>query len=929
MAAPAPTSLRRSLPCALHAALALSLVAMAPACGGGGGSAAAAPSVPAPTNLAYPTNPAVYVKGTAIAANTPTVSGGAVATYSVSPALPAGLALNAATGSLTGTPSAVAAPATYTVSAANAGGSATASLSLRVNDLAPAFDYASTDLVLGKDAPLTPLTPTSTGGVVVSWSIAPALPAGLSLNPASGALSGTPTAAAAPQAYTVTATNSGGSLGKELNLTVIGAPPVIASFGGPALVDMGNPATLAWAISGDPAAAISINGAGLPLSQSGSAMVTPIRRAQYTLAASNLKGTTQATAMVAARGLDLLAGNVDGPGSMDGTGGAARFSQPQGLAADALGNLYVSDSANQTLRKLTPAGVVTTFAGSVGQMASWDGTPGGFRNPAGLAVDASGNVYVADRGNSSIRKVTPAGAVSTLAGMSGVSGSTDGTGAAARFAGPKGLTLTPAGDLIVVDTNNHLLRKVTAAGVVTTLAGSAGLSGSADGTGAAARFYYPSGVVAHPDGNLYVTDSFNQTLRKVTPAGVVTTLAGSAGLGGSADGSGAAARFFNPKGVTVDGAGDLWITDASTTLRKVTTSGVVTTVAGANSLYGWVDGPAASARFNTPHGLAFLPSGQLALADEYNHAVRRMDAMQAVSTFAGAPPQAGNADGLGAAARFSGPGAVAVDGSGNAYVADAGNSSVRKVAPDGTTTTLAGLGSLASPSGVALDGAGNLFVVDSTNHTLLRATPAGAVSTFAGLAGTPGSTDGAGAAARFNYPNMVVADTGGNLYLSETGNHTIRKITPAGVVTTLAGSAGVAGLTDGNGAAARFNIPTGLAMDGAGNLFVGDMNNNKIRKITPTGDVTTLALSTWISWPRGLAFDPAGHLLVAADQNHAVYRIDTSTGTATLLLGTPNLEGAFTGPFPAGLSRPMGLAFSPQGDLLVTTANGLMLATAP
>ena len=408
---------RRGLPIAL----ALSLMAMAPACGGGGGSSPAIPSAPAPANLVYSTNPAVYVKGTAIAANTPTVGGGTVASYAVSPALPAGLALNATTGSLTGTPSVVAVPATYTVSAANASGSATASLRLQVNDLAPAFDFTSTDLVLGKDDPFTPLAPSSTGGAVVAWSIAPALPPGLVISTATGTLSGTPTAAAAPQAYTVTATNSGGTLGKVLNLTVIGAPPLIANFSGPALVNMGDSAPLAWTISGDPASALTINGASLPLSQSGSATVTPVRRVQYTLTATNLKGSTQAVTTVAARGLDLFAGNVDGAGWVDGTGAAARFNQPQGIAADAVGNLYVSDTNNHTIRKITPGGDVTTFAGYVGELASWDGTPGGFRNPAGLASDTSGNLYVADLGNHRIRKITPDGTVTTMAG-SGIAG---------------------------------------------------------------------------------------------------------------------------------------------------------------------------------------------------------------------------------------------------------------------------------------------------------------------------------------------------------------------------------------------------------------------------------------------------------------------------------------------------------------------------
>ena len=912
---------------ALFAALTLSLVAIAPGCGGGGGSAAA-PTVPAPTGLAYPTNPAVYVKGTPIGVNTPTVTSSSAVIFSVTPPLPTGLTLNATTGAISGTPSAVSATATFTVRATNAGGSATANLSVTVNDLAPAFDYSSTSLLFGKDVAIASLTPTSTGGAITGWTVAPTLPAGLAFSTTTGMISGTPTVGAASQAYTVTATNSGGSLAKVLQLAVIAAPPTIASFQAtPATVPMGSPTTLTWTLSGDPASALTINGASV--FGGVSASTVPYRRQLYTLSASNLKGSNQAFATVAARGLDLLAGNVDGPGWVDGTGAAARFNRPQGLVADGAGNLYVSDFANHTIRKITPAGGVTTLAGYVGQSGTWDGTPGGFRNPGGLAIDGAGNVYVADRSNSSIRKVTPAGVVSTLAGSSGSSGSADGTGAAARFTGPSSLALTAAGDLIVADLGNHLLRRVTAAGVVTTLAGSAGLSGSADGTGSTARFSSPEGVVVHPNGNIYVTDRGNQLLRQVTPAGVVTTLAGSPGLSGTLDGTGSAARFLNPRSVTVDAAGDLWVSDASQTLRKVTTGGMVTTVAGAPSAYGWVDGPAASARFNGLAGLAFLPSGRLAIADEFNHAVRLLDMTQGLSTFAGAPPQAGNTDGFATSARFSGPSGLAVDGNGNAYVADTSNSSIRKVTSTGQTTTLAGTAGLSAPTGLALDAAGNLYVTDATNHTLLRITPAGVMSTFAGLTGSAGSADGTGAAARFNSPNMVVADAAGNLYLSDTGNNTVRKITPAGVVSTLAGTPGAAGLADGNGPAAQFNLPTGVAVDGSGNLFVGDMNNNKIRKITPAGDVTTLSLSAFIYWPRGLAFDPAGNLLVAADQGQAVYTINTTTGTATVLLGTPDLEGASPGLLPAGLSRPMGLAFTPQGDLLITTANGVMLATAP
>jgi len=916
---------------ALHlcqAALVLGSLAFTPACGGGGGSAAVA-TVAAPTSLAYPTNPAIYVKGTAIAPNTPTVSGGAVATYSVSPALPAGLSLNATSGQITGTPSTVSAAATYTVRATNAGGSATVSLSLTVNDLAPAFTYSSTTQVYGKNLAIAPLVPTSSGGAVVSWSITPALPSGLVLSSSSGTLSGTPTVGSSAQDYTVTATNSGGSLALVINLAVVQAAPGISTFGAsPSTVPMGSVAALNWTLSGDPASALTLDGVNV-LGQTG-ALVTPRRRQQYALTASNLMGATQGFAMVAAQGLERFAGNVSGAGWVDGTGSAARFSQPQGVVVDGAGNLYVSDSANHTIRKVTPAGVVTTFAGRAGESGSTDGQPGGFRNPGGLAIDAAGNLYVADRSNKLIRKITPAGVVSTLAGSLNSSGAaTDGTGAAAHFNGPFGLAITAAGDLIVVDSVDQLIRKVSMTGVVTTLAGSAGVSGSADGTGAAARFYYPSGVVAHADGNLYVVDYMNQTIRRVSLAGVVTTVAGSAGQGGSADGTASAARFFLPRWITADGAGDLWVSDANTVLRKVTTAGVVTTVAGGNGSYDWVDGPAVSARFSGPAGLAFLPSGRLAIADEYNYAIRVLDPAQGVSTLAGAPAEVGSTNGPAAVARFRNPASIVVDASGNAFVADYGNSLIRKVTPAGVTSTFAGPAGFSGPSGLAIDAAGTLYVADATNHEILKITSGGTVTSFAGLAATPGSANGTGSAARFNSPSRLALDGAGNLFVSETSNHTIRKITPGGVVTTVAGLAGVTGLVDGNGATARFNMPSGLAVDGSGNLLVGDLNNNRIRRITPAGDVSTLVLSQFIYGPFSLAFNATGTLYVADGWGHAVYTVDTTTGSMTRLLGTPYLPGAFEGAFPAGLSSPLGLAFTPQGDLLVTTANGLMLATAP
>lgn len=934
--APALPTLRAALRAPV---LLLALPALVPGCGGGGGAAAVPAPGPAPSGLSYARNPAVYTKGQAIPPNAPTVGGGAVAAYTVTPALPAGLALDPATGVLSGTPAALAPTATYTVRASNAGGSATAALSLTVQDVAPAFEYPRTTFVLGKDDPLAPVLPTSTGGAVVSWQVAPELPAGLTLDGATGAFAGTPTAAAAPGTYTITATNSGGSLGKTLAITVVGAAPVIDTFAGPATVPLGDPALLTWALSGDPAATLTLNGAQLPLGQAGSAAVTPAGRAQYTLVATNLKGATQRSWTVAARGLTLLAGRPEGPGWKDGTGAAARFNTPTGVAVDGSGTFYVSDTFNHTLRKVTATGTLTTLAGTPGQAGTSDGTgpSAGFRLPAGLACDAGGNVYVADQQNHAIRKVTPAGVTTTFAGQPGSAGSADGTGTAARFNAPAALAFTPGGDLLVSDYGNHTLRRVTPAGVVTTLAGSAGASGAADGAGAATRFFYPRGLVVLGDGTAVVADTWNHTLRKVSPAGLVSTFAGTAGASGIADGSGAAARFSFPTGLALDGAGELWVTDLSHRLRKVSPAGAVTSVTD-QAEAGWADGPAAASRFSDPRHLAFDGRGRLLLADSGNNLLRLLQD-GAVTTLAGQPEQAGDADGFAEAARFRGPQGLVADGQGGAYVADAQNHTIRHVTAEGAVSTFAGRAGLSgsgdgaaaaarfnTPTGLARDGAGNLYVVDSGNHTLRRITPAGVVTTVAGSPGNPGTADGLGPAARFSWPNRIAVDAAGTLYV--TDNQALRKVTPAGAVTTLAGLPGTSGLADGTGGAARFNLPCGLAVDASGTLYVGDMNNNRIRKVTPAGEVTTLPTSTFVYGPAELALEGDGSLLIADAWGHVVHR-RAPDGTTTPLIGTPFLAGAFTGPLPAGLHSPVGLAPTPEGDLLIATGQGLLRATAP
>ena len=381
--------------------------------------------------------------------------------------------------------------------------------------------------------------------------------------------------------------------------------------------------------------------------------------------------------------------------------------------------------------------------------------------------------------------------------------------------------------------------------VVTTLAGAAGQTGSSDGSGTAARFHKPEGVAVDSAGNVYVADYLNQTIRKISPAGVVATLAGSAGQSGSSNGTGTAALFHNPQGVAVDSAGNVYVADEfNDEIRKITPSGVVTILAGST-----------------------LP---------------------------------GSANGTGTAARFSSPEGVAVDSGGNVYVADTANQEIRKVTPAGVVTTLAGsaghngssdgTGTAAlfhNPQGVAVDSAGNVYVADEFNDEIRKITPSGVVTTFAGSAGQTGASDGSGTAARFFYPTGVAVDGAGNVYVADQDNQEIRQITPSGGVTTLAGSAGHQGTSNGSGSAARFSMPTGVAADGAGNVYVADSFNNEIRAIATTSLVggDTPAFSETYGAKNagtGLMLTPSGSVNDGnGGQNYAVTFLTSTTGVIT------------------------------------------------
>jgi streptogramin lyase len=424
-----------------------------------------------------------------------------------------------------------------------------------------------------------------------------------------------------------------------------------------------------------------------------------------------------------------LAGLAGSFGSMDGTGAAARFESPRGIAIDGVGNLYVADFNNNTVRKITPAGVVTTVAGAAGTAGITDGsgTTARFNQPLGVSVDGSGNIYVADSGNNTIRKISPTTAVTTLAGSVAISGSVDATGLAARFDNPLGIATDPAGNIYIADTYNYIIRKSTPAGAVTTLAGTAGNNGGSDGVGAAASFSLPYSVAADSAGNVYVTETNSSAIRKITPAGVVTTLAGVMDVTGTTDGTGVAARFNRPKGLTVDVAGNIYVADTGNhAIRKITPAGTVTTLAGTAGHSGAMDGMGTAASFNSPQGIAVDSNGNVYVADTNNHVIRKIDSTGAVTTFAGSSTMTGSSDGSGTAARFYFPRGLATDASGNVYVADPDNNAIRKITPAGVVTTVAGTvgvegfvpgplpGVIAAPVSIAISGR-NLYFLNHGN----------------------------------------------------------------------------------------------------------------------------------------------------------------------------------------------------------------------
>jgi hypothetical protein len=574
-----------------------------------------------------------------------------------------------------------------------------------------------------------------------------------------------------------------------------------------------------------------------------------------------------------------LAGTM--PGYADGGTATAAFNYPRGVRVAASGVVYVADTNNHRIRKISVGGNVSTFAGNgVAAYVDGVGTIASFNGPGDLAVDASGTVYVADVWNHRIRKVTVGGNVSTVAG-SGSCAYADGVGTSASFCNPYSVAVDTSGNLYVDDYSNHRIRKVAPNGVVSTLAGS-GAGTFADGTGTAASFAWPRGVAVDGSGNVFVADLINNRIRKVTPAGVVTTFAGG-GASAHVDGVGTLASFYSPVGVAVDASGNVYVADCDNhRIRKITTGRGVSTLAGDGALA--KDALATSATFLGSYGVAADTAGNVYVADTGTNRIRKITAVGSVSTLAG-NSNATFVEAVGTSASFKSPTTLALDAIGNVYVADQGNHRIRKIAVGGAVTTLAGStpafgdgtgtsASFSSPTGVAIDNVGNVYVTDSGNNRIRKVTQGGVVTTLAGT-GANGFADAVGTLASFDGPYGIAVDSFGNAYVGDYANHRIRKVDPGRSVTTFAGNGNPAFL-DGVGTNASFYYPTGVCIDNSGNMYVADTSNQRIRKISPGGIVITLngiGGTFYPAYTRAIGVDAFGTVYAANSDSGLIFKL--------------------------------------------------------
>lgn len=630
---------------------------------------------------------------------------------------------------------------------------------------------------------------------------------------------------------------------------------------------------------------------------------------------------------------------------------SAQLQAPSAVAVDGIGRVFIADTQNARIRLVDLDGTISTIAGTGVPGFTGDGGPAvlaQFANPNGVAVDGLGRILIADSDNNRIRRIDIDSSIGTIAGT-GIADYTGDHGPAtsATLNGPFGVSVTASGDVIVADTSNSAIRRINSTGTITTIAGDGNPGSSGDGGPAtAAELAFPVAAVEDGSGNIVIVDSLNQRIRSVSVGGTITTIAGTvAGFGGDG-GPATAAALRNPQGVAVDAAGQLVLADTNNErIRRVDATGTITTIAGNGTFgFGGDGGEATAAQLKNPFDTAMDAQGRLYIADTLNHRIRRVELDGTITTVAGTgqPGFAGDG-GPATAAQLNEPGGVALDGQGRLYIADTVNDRIRMVDATGVITTIAGNGTTAvlnHAHGVAVDSQGRVVIADTYNYRIRRLA-GGTLTTIAGNGAFGFSGDGGPAInATLSSPYYVAVDSQDRVLLSDLSNNRIRRIELDNTIDTIAGNGNAAFGGDGGAAtAASINQPYKVATDAQDNIYIADEANQRIRRVSAGGTITTLAgtaspgssgdaaaaTSAQLAFPLGVAAGPGGVLVVADTNNNRVRRIDPATGIITTVAGAIDPSGV--GPAQsARLDDPQGFVVTPSLTLVAGGASGTLEA---
>jgi uncharacterized protein (TIGR03437 family) len=615
-----------------------------------------------------------------------------------------------------------------------------------------------------------------------------------------------------------------------------------------------------------------------------------------------------------------------------------------GIAVDSTGNIFAADGDNAVIVKVSLSGALSVVAGNGLIGFSGDGGPArnaSLAGPRAVAVDRCGNLYIAEMGHR-VRRVDTAGIITTIVGtgLAGYGGD-GGPATAARLFYPSGLVVDDAGTLYIADSFNHRIRKVDNKGIITTLAGDGfegpNLSGRYWGDGGPAikaSFNRPQGIAVDDSGELYIADMFNNRVRKIDRSGVITTAVGNGTEGPFGDGGLASNASLNkPTAVTVDRLGSLYIADRFTQrIRKVERTGLITALAG-NGTPGFSGdgGPALEASLNFPNGVTADAHGAIYVADTFNGRIRKIEPTGRIVSVAGNGEYRISGDGGPASsASLNFPRSVAVNSTGEVYIADQQNRRIRKINLDGAISTVAGgggrspfdvdhamLASFEVPSGIAVDKVGSLYIADRVYNRVFKVAQDGRLIGIAGNGRMGFMGDGVSAImTALNLPTSVAVDTEGRVYIADLGNHRVRRVDVSGIITTVAGN-GMDGFSGDGDVAVRASLssPGGVTADEMGGLYIADTGNGRVRRVS--GEKISTVMGS-LSTPWSVAVEGTGSVYVSEEGNHTVRKVSPNGPTMTLAgNGSTGFSGDGGPADRASLNLPAGIALDAGGNVYI------------